>query len=90
MRTELALLLTNDGPVMFAPKVAELLDITERTLENQIYAEKCPIPMFKLGSKWAAHVSDVAAYIDRQATEARNSPRFSGATDMLPTGRKAA
>lgn len=90
MRTELALLLTNDGPIMSAPKVAELLGITERSLENQIYAEKCPIPMFKMGSKWAAHVSDVAAHIDRQADEARNSPRFGGGTTVATMSRKAA
>jgi hypothetical protein len=49
--------------------VAELMGITPRTLENQIYAERCPIPLFKVGSKYAAHISDVAAYIDAQRAE---------------------
>lgn len=71
MKTELALLLTTDGaPVMPAAKVAKLLGIEERTLENQIYSKRCPIPMFKLGSKFAAHVSDVATYIDQQRADA--------------------
>lgn len=90
MRTELALLLTHDRPVMYAGEVAELLDITERSLENQIYEQRCPIPMFKLGSKWAAHVSDVAAYIDRQASEARNSMQFRSGSELAMTARKAA
>lgn len=70
MKTELALLLTHDTPIMSAGQVAELMGITERTLENQIYAERCPIPMFKVGSKFAAHISDVAGYIDGQRAAA--------------------
>lgn len=70
MKTELALLLTHDRPTMTAAQVADLLGITERTLENQIYAARCPIPMFKMGSKFAAHIADVAAYIDAQRAEA--------------------
>jgi hypothetical protein len=70
MKTELALLLTHDRPIMMAAEVADLLGITERSLENQIYAERCPIPMFKMGSKYAAHIADVAAYIDAQRAAA--------------------
>lgn len=66
MKTELALLLTHDGPTMTLEEVAELMGITPRSLENQIYAERCPIPMFKVGTKYAAHITDVATYIDRQ------------------------
>ena len=70
MKTELALLLTHGSPTMTGKEVGDLLGISERTLENQIYAQKCPIPMFKVGSKWAAHISDVAAYIDAQRAAA--------------------
>lgn len=70
MKTELALLLTHDSPTMTAPQVADLLGITERSLENQIYAQRCPIPMFKIGNKFAAHITDVAEYIDKQRAEA--------------------
>lgn len=66
MKTELALLLTYDGPTMTLEEVAELMGITPRSLENQIYAERCPIPLFKVGAKFKAHISDVAAYIDAQ------------------------
>jgi hypothetical protein len=81
MKTELALLLVNEGPIMPAKGVADLLGITERTLENQIYAERCPVPMFKVGSKYAAHVTDVAAYIDSQRA---------GAIELLQQRREAA
>lgn len=90
MKTELALLLHYEKPTLSAAEVAELLEITERSLENQIYEQRCPFPMFKMGSKWAAHISDVAAYIDRQRDEARNSPRFAGGSGVATIGRKAA
>jgi hypothetical protein len=70
MKTELALLLLHEGPIVPASAVADLLRITERSLENQIYAQKCPVPMFKVGNKFAAHVEDVAAYIDAQRADA--------------------
>lgn len=70
MKTELALLLTHDGPTMTHEQVATLLGIGARTLENRIYANECPIPMFKVGTKWAAHISDVAKYIDDQRAAA--------------------
>ncbi|WKB52978.1 pyocin activator PrtN family protein [Eleftheria terrae] len=71
MKTELALLMTNDGnPVMSLKQVADLLGITERTAENKIYAKTFPIPVFKLGTKWAAHVSDLAKHIDEQREDA--------------------
>ena len=71
MKTELALLLTHDGPTMTHEQVADLLGIGSRTLENRIYANECPVPMFKVGTKWAAHISDVAAYIDKQRDDAK-------------------
>jgi hypothetical protein len=70
MKTELALLLTHETPVMSLKEVAELFGIVERSLENKIYAGECPIPMFKVGNKFAAHISDVAAYIDAQREDA--------------------
>jgi len=78
MKTELALLLTYSSPTMTAAQVAELMGIGERSLENKIYDRSCPIPMFKLGFKYAAHISDVAKYIDSQRAAAmellQNSP----------------
>lgn len=73
MKTELALMLQYDGPTMPCAAVAELMGIGERTLENRIYAKECPIPMFKFGNKWTAHVADVAAYIDGQREEAKKA-----------------
>ena len=70
MRTELALLLTYSNPIMTAAQVAELMGIGERSLENKIYDKSCPVPMFKLGSKYAAHITDVAKYIDDQRANA--------------------
>lgn len=87
MKTELALLLTHNSPIMSAAEVADLLRITERTLENQIYEQRCPIPMFKLGSKYAAHISDVAAYIDAQRPRTQQAANGS---ELATEGRKAA
>lgn len=70
MKTELALLLTHDRPTMTMEQVADLLGIGSRTLENRIYAKTCPIPMFKIGGNWAAHIMDVAKYIDDQRSDA--------------------
>jgi hypothetical protein len=81
MKTEFALLLQYERPVLTLEQVADLLQITPRSLENQIYAERCPIPMFKVGSKFAAHISDVAAYIDVQRADA---------LELLQHPRKAA
>jgi predicted transcriptional regulator len=91
MKTELALLLTHDKPTMTAAQVAELFGVTERTLENQIYAERCPIPMFKIGSKFAAHISDVAGYIDNQRAEAKAAMELNGiGSNLAIAARKAA
>lgn len=70
MKTELALLLTHDNPVMTIEQVADLFGLSTRTLENQIYRKECPVPMFKMAGKWAAHISDVAKYIDDQRADA--------------------
>ncbi len=70
MKTELALLLTHDTPVMTLEEVADLFGVNARTLENRIYKKECPVPMFKVGGKWAAHITDVAKYIDDQRADA--------------------
>ena len=67
MKTELALLMSNDcQPLMNLKDLAKLFNVTPRTAENWIYAEKMPVPVFKAGGAWMAHVSDVAKYIDEQ------------------------
>lgn len=67
MKTELMLLIKTDGdPTMPIDMVAKLLGIEVRTLENRIYAQTTPFTMFKLGTKWVAHVTDVAKHIDDQ------------------------
>lgn len=71
MKTELALLLTHDTPVMTLEEVADLFGVSARTLENRIYKKECPVPMFKMGGKWAAHIADVAKYIDDQRADAK-------------------
>jgi hypothetical protein len=81
MKTELALLLTYEGPTMTLEQVADLMRIAPRSLENQHYAQRCPIPLFKVGSKLQAHISDVAQYIDAQRA---------GALELLQQPRQAA
>ena len=81
MKTEFALLLTHEKPVMTLDQVADLMGLAPRSLENKIYAEECPIPMFKIGNKWHAHIGDVAGYIDAQRATA---------TDLLRGCAKAA
>ncbi|MCY1173944.1 hypothetical protein D9M73_141280 [compost metagenome] len=70
MRTELALLLVYEKPVMSLGQVAELMGLAPRTLENKIYAHTAPVPMFKIERDWYAHVTDVATYIDEQRAAA--------------------
>ena len=58
--------MTYEKPVLTLDDVAELMGIAARSLENKIYAQECPVPMFKLGNKWHCHVNDFANYIDTQ------------------------
>lgn len=83
MKTDLYLLMLTDGnPLMSIEKVSDLTGLNKRTIENRIYDQTFPIPMFKLaGATWHAHVADVAKYIDKQRA---------GATDLLQQARKAA
>jgi hypothetical protein len=67
MKTELMLLAMTDGrPTLNLAEIAELLGLTEASARNRIYAEDMPFPVFQLGTKWCAHIADVAAYIDAQ------------------------
>ena len=70
MRTELALMLTYDNPILTIEDVASLMGITSRVLERKINEGTCPVPMFKFGSKWKCHVTDVAKFIDDQRATA--------------------
>jgi hypothetical protein len=81
MKTELALLLHYGQPTMTLEQVADLMRLTPRSLENQHYERRCPIPMFKVGSKLQAHITDVAEYIDGQRA---------GALELLQQHRQAA
>lgn len=70
-KTELMLLvMTGGAPVLNLQQLASLRNIQRATLLNQIYSKACPIPVFKDGNEWFAHVSDVAAWIDEQRKQA--------------------
>ena len=66
MKTELALLMLYDQPVLSREQVAELMGVKRETMSNMLSAESVAIPMFKVGPRWCAHNSDVAQYIDAQ------------------------
>lgn len=70
MRTALALLLVYDSPLLTLEQLAALMGLDARSLQNKVYANECPFPVFKVGTKWHATVNDVAAYIDTQRNEA--------------------
>jgi hypothetical protein len=71
-KTELMLLAMTDArPTMNLGEIASILGVTEPTAKNKIYAEDMPFKVFQLGSKWFAHVSDVAKYIDNQRAAAK-------------------
>lgn len=62
--------MTGGAPVLTAAQFATLRNIKRVTLMNQIYARTCPVPMFRDGSEWFAHVSDVAAWLDAEREKA--------------------
>lgn len=70
MKTELALLMMYETPLLSREQVAELMGITRETMSNMLSAESVPIPMFKVGPRWCGHVSDMANYIDSQRAAA--------------------
>jgi hypothetical protein len=74
-KTELMLLAMTDGrPTLSLAEIANLLGITEPSAKNKIYSEDLPFHVFQVGTKWCAHVSDVAKYIDDQRAEAKKTP----------------
>lgn len=70
MKTEFVLLAHYERPTVTLEQLADFFQVTPRTMENMIYENKCPLVTFKIGNKWHAHVSDMAAYIDAQRAEA--------------------
>ena len=73
MKTELMLLIQTDGrPTLNVADMAQLLNVTQRSVQNRIYKHAMPFPVFKLADsgEWVAHVSDVAIHIDTQREEA--------------------
>lgn len=69
MKTEMMLLIQTDGrPTLNLSEMAALLSLDPRSMQNKIYKRTAPFPVFKLGESgdWAAHISDVAQYIDGQ------------------------
>jgi hypothetical protein len=74
MKTELMLLIQTDGcPTMTVAEMSRLLNLSPRSVQNRIYKKDMPFPVFKLADsgEWVAHVSDVAAHIDTQRSEAQ-------------------
>lgn len=86
-RTELMLLMQTDGrPTLNLEEVAKLLNMTRPSLLNRVYAKTTPFPMFQLegSSEWQAHVTDVAAHIDKQrAAAAEDLANFGGGDGSL-------
>lgn len=52
---------------MSIPEVAEATKFRNQTIRNQLTLGTFPIPSHKSGRRRLFHISDVAAYIDRQA-----------------------
>lgn len=73
MKTELMLLIQTDGcPTLNVADMSKLLNVTPRSVQNRIYKQSMPFPVFKLADsgEWVAHISDVASHIDTQRDEA--------------------
>ena len=72
MKTALYLLMLTEGnPLMGVDRLADLLHLNKRTVQNKHYSKELSIPLFKVeGGELFAHVSDVAAYIDAQRAAA--------------------
>ena len=67
MLTELALLTLTEGrPIMSLAELAKLRNIDRRTALNQIHLNRFPVPIWKDGSGYFAHVGDVARWLDSQ------------------------
>lgn len=71
MKTLLALLIVNEGrPTMTHHEFAKLRNKSPRTIQNEISAGECPVPVWKDGGAWLCKVSDVADWIDRERDNA--------------------
>jgi len=67
MKTLMALLIANEGrPTMTHHELAKLRNKSHRTVQNEISAGACPVPVWKDGATWLCNVSDVAAWLDRE------------------------
>lgn len=67
MKTLMALLIANEGrPTMTHHELAKLRNKSHRTVQNEISAGQCPVPVWKDGATWLCNVSDVAAWLDRE------------------------
>lgn len=74
MRTQFALLLLTDGrPTMTHTEFAKLRHKSPRTIQNEIYAKKNPVPFWKDGGEYLCSVSDVAAWLEGQRQDAISS-----------------
>lgn len=72
MKTDLYLLMLTEGnPVMSIKQLADLLGLSQRTVENKHYRQDLSIPLFKIeGGGLFAHVSDVSKHIEDQRAAA--------------------
>ena len=81
MKTELALLMLTDGrPSMTLEELARLRNIDPRTAMNQIHARRFPIPVWKDGAGYFAHVGDVAKWLTASASRQLISPSMPEST----------
>ncbi|PNL00748.1 hypothetical protein I6G78_07775 [Burkholderia glumae] len=66
-----AYILEKFGPRMNLSQLAQLLQMSEGTIRNQISAETFPIPTYKEGAGRFAAYDAVADYLDQMSAEAR-------------------
>jgi Pyocin activator protein PrtN len=84
MKTELALLMLTDGrPSMTLEELAKLRNIDPRTAMNQIHARRFPIPVWKDGAGYFAHVDDVAKWLDAQREKATRDSQAALSTSSM-------
>ena len=64
-------------PTMTYHELAKLRGKAPRTIQNEISAGLCPVPIWKDGATWLCSVSDVADWLDRERDAAIDaSPRL--------------
>ena len=77
MKTLMALLIVMEGrPIMTHQQFAKLRSKFHRTVQNEISAGTCPVPMWKDGATWFCHVRDVAEWMDRERDAALYSSPY--------------